>query len=83
MIYLDVTIELSLARMRRRQLKTHTTADIHEQDVGYLERCLHTAGKAADYFNWHRVPYLREGAERDIDEKNEEIYQLILSELKK
>ena len=82
-IYLDVNIELSLARMRRRQLKTHTTADIHEQDVQYLERCLHTAGKAADYYNWHRVPYLKDGAERDIDEKNEEIYQLILSELKK
>ena len=27
-VYLDVTIELSLARMRRRQLKTHTSADI-------------------------------------------------------
>ena len=82
-IYLDVTIELSLARMRRRQLKTHTAADIHEQDVQYLERCLYTAGKAADYFGWHRVPYLIDGVERDIDEKNEEIYQLILSELKK
>ena len=82
-IYLDVTIELSLARMRRRQLKTHTEADIHEQDVQYLERCLHTAGKAAEYFNWHRVPCLKDGTERDIDEKNEEIFQLILSELKK
>ena len=82
-VYLDVTIELSLARMRRRQQKTNTSADIHEQDVQYLERCLSTAGKAADYFNWHRVPFLLNGEERNIDEKNEEIYQLILSELKK
>ena len=82
-VYLDVKIELSLERMRRRQQKTHTSADIHEQDVQYLERCLYTAGKAAEHFNWHRIPYLKDGAERDIDDKNEEIYQLILSELKK
>ena len=82
-IYLDVSIELSLARMRRRQLKTHTTGDIHEQDVAYLERSLYTAGKAAEYYNWHKIPYAIDGVERDIDEKNEEIYQLILSELRK
>ena len=82
-IYLDVTIELSLARMRRRQEKTNTSADIHEKDIEYLERCLYTAGKAAEYFSWHRVPFLKDGVERNIDEKNEEIYQLILSELKK
>ena len=82
-IYLDVNIELSLARMRRRQQKTNTTADIHEKDIAYLKRCLNTADKAAAFYGWHRVPYLKDGAERDIDEKNEEIYQLILSELKK
>lgn len=82
-IYLDVNIELSLARMRRRQQKTNTTADIHEKDIAYLKRCLNTADKAAAFYGWHRVPYLKDGVERDIDEKNEEIYQLILSELKK
>ena len=82
-IYLDVSIELSLARMRRRQQKTNTHADIHEKDIAYLRRCLHTADKAADFFGWHRVPFLKDGEERNIDEKNEEIYQLILSELKK
>ena len=82
-IYLDVSIELSLARMHRRQLKTNTHADIHEKDIDYLKRCLHTADKAADFFGWHRVPFLQNGEERNIDEKNEEIYQLILAELKK
>jgi dTMP kinase len=82
-IYLDVSIELSLARMRRRQLKTNTHADIHEKDIAYLEKCLHTADKAADFFGWHRVAFLKDGQERNIDEKNEEIYQLILSELNK
>lgn len=78
-IYLDVDIEISLARMRRRQESTNTTADIHEKDIRYLKRCLHTADKAADFFGWKRIPYLNDGQERDIDEKNEEIYRLILS----
>ena len=82
-IYLDVSIELSLERMRRRQLKTNTAADIHEQDIHYLEHCLNTARKAAEFFAWHTVPFLKDGVERNIDEKNEEIYQLILSEIRK
>ena len=82
-IYLDVSIELSLARMRRRQLKTNTHADIHEKDIAYLRRCLHTADMAADFFRWRRVPYLKDGEERSVDEKNEEIYRLIRAELEK
>ena len=80
-IYLDVDIGTSLARMRHRQERTNTTADIHEKDIRYLKRCLHTADKAADFFGWKRIPYLNDGQERDIDEKNEEIYRLILSRL--
>ena len=49
-IYLDVDIETSLARMARRQAATDTKADIHERDVDYLKRCLHTANTAADFF---------------------------------
>ena len=49
-LYLDVDIETSLARMRRREEKNHTHADIHEQDVDYLRRCLRTAECAAEYF---------------------------------
>lgn len=77
-IYLDVDIELSLARMKRRQEKTNTHADIHEKDVDYLIRCLKTARLAADHYGWTTVPYLKDGVERDVDEKNEEIYRLIL-----
>lgn len=82
-IYLDVDIETSLARMKRRQEKTNTTADIHEKDVDYLRKCLRTASKAADYYGWHRVDFMKDGEERDVDEKNAELYQLILSELNK
>ena len=82
-IYLDVDLETSLARMRRREAKYHTNADIHEKDTAYLARCLHTADKAADYYGWKRIPYRKDGAERELMEKNDEIYDLILSYLQK
>ncbi|MCR5663982.1 MAG: deoxynucleoside kinase [Oscillospiraceae bacterium] len=81
-VYLDVDIQTSLARMKRRQEKTNTHADIHEQDVRYLERCLETARRAADYYGWLRIPYLTDGAERDVDEKNADIYRLLQPYLK-
>ena len=76
-IYLDVDIETSLARMKHRQDKTHTAADIHEKDVEYLRRCLHTADMAADYYGWTRIPFMKDGVEREVEEKNNEIYELI------
>ena len=76
-IYLDVDIETSLARMRRREAKTHTHADIHEPDVDYLRRCLRTAELAADHFGWTRIPLKKDGVEREIDEKNQEIYRIL------
>lgn len=77
-IYLETTIEISLRRMRRREKLTHTHADIHEQDVAYLKKCLHTAELACDFFGWQRIACVDEhGAERNIDEKNDEIYALI------
>ena len=41
-IYLDVDLETSLARMRHRQEKTGKDGDIHEKDVAYLAACLAT-----------------------------------------
>lgn len=82
-IYLDVDIPTSLRRMERRQAKTHTTGDIHEKDAGYLTRCLATASRAADFYGWRRIPYLKDGQERDVDEKNQEIYDIILEEIGK
>ena len=82
-IYLDVDLETSLQRMKRRQAKTNTHADIHEQDVAYLERCLHTAERAADYYGWTHIPFKTDGIEREVDEKNAEIYRLIRSYLDK
>ena len=82
-IYLDVDLETSLARVKHRQEKTHTSADIHEKDVRYLENCLRVADKAADYYGWTRIPFLKDGVEREIDEKHEEIYSIIKDALQR
>lgn len=76
-IYLDVDIETSLARMKHRQEKTNTSADIHEKDISYLENCLRVADRAADYYGWTRIPFKTNGVERELDEKHEEIYRII------
>ena len=76
-IYLEVDIPTSLKRMQHRQEDTNTKADIHEKDIEYLRSCLNTAERAADYFGWKRIPFLKDGVEREVDEKNAEIYELI------
>ena len=76
-IYLDVDIETSLARMQRRREETDTKADIHESDTDYLRRCLRTADIAADFFGWTRIAQIENGAERSIEAINDEIYALV------
>ena len=46
-LYLDVDLPTSLKRMQHRQEKQNTKADIHEQDVSYLENCLRIGRLAA------------------------------------
>jgi len=81
-IYLDVDIETSLRRMAKRQEATSTSADIHEKDVAYLSRCLEVAGIACEHFGWMRIPYLKDGLEREVDEKNAQIYEIVKNYLK-
>lgn len=78
-IYLDVDIETSKRRMKHRQEKTDTEGDIHERDFAYLESCLHVARMAANYYGWKTIPFMKDGVERDLNEKNDEIYELILT----
>lgn len=77
-LYLDTSVEISADRMRLREEKTGTTADIHEQDTEYLVRCLHTADLACEHYGWVRIPYRNpDGSVRELEEKNREIYAKI------
>lgn len=82
-IYLDVDIQTSLSRMNHRRLATNTKGDIHELDVDYLSKCLRTADKACEHFGWKRIPFMKNGKERSVDEKNEEIYRIVRESLGK
>lgn len=76
-LYLDVDVETSMARMRHRQEKTHTAADIHEKDVQYLEACLRTGNLAAKHYGWVHVDFRKDGNIRELDEKHEEIFAIV------
>lgn len=77
-IYFDTSVDISVARMHHREEQTGTHGDIHEKDTGYLEKCLYTANLACDHYGWVRIPYLKpDGTERELEEKNREVYSLI------
>lgn len=80
-LYLDVDVETSLRRMHSRQVKTNTDADIHEKDAAYLANCLRVADKAADFYGWTRIDFKKNGVERELEEKHDEIYSIIKSTL--
>lgn len=76
-IFLDVDLATSEARMHRRQLKTGKSGDIHERDTEYLQLCLDTGHRAAAHYGWRVVDLMKDGKEREVDEKHEEIYQIV------
>ena len=80
-LYLDVDLPTSLKRMQHRQEKLNTKADIHEQDEAYLENCLRIGRLAAAHYGWTVVPFMKDGAERALEEKHEEIFSIIRSAL--
>lgn len=74
-LYLDVPTHFTDAMMRRREAATHTTADIHEQDLAYLATCRRTGKAAADYYGWTVIQCVRDGEMRSIEDIHEEIYR--------
>ena len=76
-IDLDVDVETSMARMKHRQQKTGRDGDIHERDVEYLQHCLDTAHRAAAHYGWRTVDFKKDGVERAVDEKHEEIFSIV------
>ena len=73
-IYLDVPTEYTEQLMRTREAATGTSADIHEQDLGYLATCRKMGRAAAEFYNWTVIECVRDGAMRSIEDIHEEIY---------
>lgn len=77
-IYLDVPTDFTEKLMRSREAATHTSADIHEQDMDYLATCRRTGKAAAAFYNWTVIDCVRDGAMRSIEDIHEEIYRHVL-----
>lgn len=76
--WLDMPIDLAVANLRRRESNTHTTADIHELDTGYLYTCRDAAAQAARFYGWQRIPCADAGGRlRSIEEIHKEIMSFI------
>ena len=80
-ILLDMPIAYTKMLMRRREEDTNTSADIHERDEDYLEKCRQTALHAAKYYNWSVVSCVKDGVLRSIDDIHEEVYGLVMQSL--
>lgn len=76
-IYLDVDVETSLSRMAQRRAEDGSKADIHEKDPSYLEKCLNLGHHAAAHYNWTMIDFKTNGEIRSLEEKHEEIYQIV------
>ncbi len=75
--YLDMPTELSEELMRKRELDTHTHADIHEKDLAYLRLCRKTGLEAAACYGWTVISCARDGQPRPVEEIHEEIYRMV------
>jgi len=76
-IYLDVPTDFTEMMMRRREADTHTSADIHEQDMAYLATCRRTGKAAAEFYSWNVIHCVKDGNMRSMEDIHEEIYRLV------
>ena len=76
-IYLDVPTELTGQMLRKREEKTHTHADIHEQNMDYLRLCRDTGLEAAHFYDWTIINCAEGGKMRTIDDIHNEIFRLV------
>ena len=76
-LYLDMPTDRAVSLLRQRENDTHTQADIHELDAGYLAACRDCALQAAGLLGWKVVPCVdRAGNLRSIEEIHQEIWTL-------
>ena len=76
-LYLDMPTDRAVSLLRQRESDTHTQADIHELDTGYLSACRSCALQAAQLLGWKVVRCVDEaGRLRSIQSIHEEIWSL-------
>lgn len=82
-IYLDVPTDLTEQMLRKREEKTNTQADIHEQHMDYLRLCRSTGLEAAKYYAWRIIQCAKDGKMRSIEDIHNEIFAIVQECLQK
>ena len=76
-LYLDMPTQQAVSLLRRREADTHTRADIHELDAGYLASCRDCALQAAQLLGWQVIPCVdQEGKLRPVEDIHRQIWAL-------
>ena len=72
-LYLDMPTQQAVQLLRSREAATHTQADIHELDTGYLAACRDCALEAARVLGWQVIPCMEGDRLRSIEEIHQDI----------
>ena len=76
-VYLDLPVELTERLLRARRERTHTQADIHEQDEAYLRSCRENAREIARDLGWRRIDCSRNGDLRTPEDIHREVWSAV------
>ncbi len=76
-LYLDMPVEMTRQLMHEREEATGTHADIHEQDIEYLQQCKEAAEFAAAHYGWIRIRCAQGNSLRTVRDIHEEIFSYV------
>ena len=76
-LYLDMPVEMTQQLMHEREEATGTHADIHEQDIEYLQQCKEVAEFAAAHYGWIRIRCAQGNRLRTVRDIHEEIFSYV------
>ena len=83
MIFLDVAVDVSLALARAREgLKAQTKMDIHEKNSEHIQKAYESGKYVCKKYNWDSINCVENGNMRTIDDISDEIYNLVIADIK-
>ena len=80
-VFMDIEADFAAKRLLQRQTETGTEADIHENDMSYLQNCVESGKQAAAQFGWLKVNCVINGKNRDKHDIHEEIAKIVFSHI--
>ncbi len=72
-LYMDISLEISLSQLNSRQEKTKTSGDIHETHADYLKACISTGKIAAERLGWVKISCMDGTRMRSAEDIHEDI----------